>query len=781
MSPSLSSLFFSVLSVLSVLLLLLSSSSLLVSSQSPSGYCFQYTFTGGGSAAAQWSVTASGVLSTSATLSNVLRNSATITSVTGSRTYTNGSISSTVQFTGLLTGTNATQVVYSQYPYTDPTGWAISTSGPVVGPYGTGISSLLLSQQYDPLLETSGSVTVYVGELKVITQSSVSSVSQCPTNVTLPVFNSLQPYSFCWYIQSDGTDGVSKAGAPWTTYAYGVFTASQTFEQEGRQAMVVDGITGLRYFAINGSTWWNRLVGMKDDVADLAQWGIKSDDILYTSDPYLDQYGWDVVADGNLTYPLGTSKSPDINFEFDQFGSAQYIDLNADNINYVQSSNQGFSYAPYQADGNGAHAACNSNNNTQVAFTPKTQQWTFCYVIYGADSTNGVWQLTSSGTITTYVQAVNVTSVAAGNTVVRSGYVAIGISGTRVWANQSVTVTNNILGLVPATELFENNAKFDNVVYTQYPYLDNQGLSFYLDGPVLPASFNAYGQLLSNATFVSIFSSGYNPLKELPTGGEEGSLIIRPASSTANLPAQCSAQVTGSAKEYSFCYSISGDKSSNDPAPNLSWIISAWGVLKVTGPFEREGQANTYRVTAATGQRSVSVTVNGVTTNTTQNILNVRTPNADTVQYGFLSNNILYADGLATVGVVPSSASMLLDEYGLIFMLDSAAVFPTNTTATGTVTSGGPDVNLCTDQFGTYQYYEESVSTSALIAQSATAALKVNSYNSGTVTSFGCPNTPSSYTPGSQFQSSGAGSVASGAAVASVLLGTVVAAALAWL
>ena len=779
MSPSLSSLFFSVLSVLSVLLLLLSSSSLLVSSQSPSGYCFQYTFTGGGSAAAQWSVTASGVLSTSATLSNVLRNSATITSVTGSRTYTNGSISSTVQFTGLLTGTNATQVVYSQYPYTDPTGWAISTSGPVVGPYGTGISSLLLSQQYDPLLETSGSVTVYVGELKVITQSSVSSVSQCPTNVTLPVFNSLQPYSFCWYIQSDGTDGVSKAGAPWTTYAYGVFTASQTFEQEGRQAMVVDGITGLRYFAINGSTWWNRLVGMKDDVADLAQWGIKSDDILYTSDPYLDQYGWDVVADGNLTYPLGTSKSPDINFEFDQFGSAQYIDLNADNINYVQSSNQGFSYAPYQADGNGAHAACNSNNNTQVAFTPKTQQWTFCYSIYGSDSTNGNFVIQSSGTLTTYAQPVNTTSSGDQFPASRPGYVVIGISGTRSWSNSSLSVTNNILGLVPATELFENTALFDNVIFASYPYVDAGGLTFYLDGPVYPQVLDPYGLVLNNVTFVNIHGNGVNPLKELPTGGEAGALIIRPASSNANLPSQCAAMVAGSNTSYSFCYSISGDKSSNDPAPQATWTVSSWGVITASGPFEREGAANTYRVVNIQGQRQISVVNSaGVASTTTQNIVGIRGANGDINTYNYATDNIAYPTGIPTNGAVPGNNGAIVDLYGWIITLDGGVLYPTNN---GTTASVGPDLDFALDQFGTNQYQDVSIQdTNTLFLQSANATASLQRYSSGSV-SFACANTPASFTPSSQFQSSGASSVVSSGAMASVLVSALVAAALAWL
>ena len=738
----------------SLTLLLLAVLSLLsfsfVSAQS-SGYCFSYTFTGGGSAATQWTVTAAGVLTTSSTLSSAIRNTATITAITGTRTFSNASFTSTVSFTGVNSGTNSSNLVSSAYPYADTTGWSLTTSGPVYYQNAVGSSVLVLSQSFDPLLESSGSQTIYVGELKVTVLATVSSVSQCPANVTLPVF-SLQPYSFCWYIQSDGTDAVSAAGYAWTTYAYGVFTASQTFEQEGRQAMQLNSITGLRYFSINGSTWWNRLVGVRDDISDLSQWGIKNDNIVYTTTPYLDQYGWLATADANLTYPAGTSQSPDINFEYDQFATLQYIDLNADNVNYVQSSNQGFAYAPYQANGGGAHAVCNKLNNTAQAFTPQTTQWTFCYVIYGADTINGAWQITSSGTITTYAQAVNVTSVDAGSTVVRQGYVAIGITGTRVWSNSSTTISRNILGLVPSTELFEANVTFNNVVYTSFPYVDKSGLTFYLDGPVLPYTLDEYGAQLNNVTFVSIASSGYNPLTEQPTGGEEGSLIIRAAASNANLPAQCASMAAGTTTQYSFCYSIAGDKSANDPAPTATWTISAWGIFTVTGPFEREGHANTYRVTAATGQRLLTITTSsGVTTNVTQNILNIRAPNADTVAYGFLTNNILYVDGLTTVGTIVGSASMKTDQYGLLYTLDSNPVFPTNT---GTTQAAGPDVNFGTDQFGTFQYYEESTATEALIAQSANSALNLNPYTSGAVT-FTCPNTPASYTPGASTGPSG--------------------------
>ena len=713
----------------------------LVSSQVSSGYCFSYTFTGGSTAATQWTVTASGLLATSSALSSTLRNSATITAITGSRTFSNASFTSTVSFTGIVTGTNATNAVFSQFPYTDTTGWSITTSGPVYYQGAVGTSSILLWQSYDPLLETSGAQEIYVGQLKVTTNAAVSSVSSCPNNITLPVY-SLQQYSFCWYIQSDGSDSVSAAGFPWTTYAYGVVTGSQSFEQEGRQAIELNSITGIRYITINGSTWWNRLTGVKNDITDLSQWGIKNDNILYLSDPYLDQYGWLVTADSNLTYPLGLSASPDINFEFDQFGTLEYIDLNADNVNYMMSTNQGFSYAAYTAGG--AHAVCKSNNNTATAFTPATTQWTFCYVIYGADSINGAWQITSSGTITTYAQIVNVSSVVDGSPVSRSGYVAIGITGTRVWSNSSLTITRNILGLVPNSQLSVANKTFNNVVYTSYPYVDAGGLTFYLDGPVVPYSVDPSGRALNNVTFINIESSGYDPLFEYPTGGAEGSLIIRPASTSASLPSQCASLAAGTSSQYSFCYYISGDKSANDPAPQATWSISGWGIATVSGPFEREGQANTYRITAVTGQRLLTVTSSaGVTSNYTQNILGIRAANADLVSYGFFSNNVLYIDGFAAVGSIPASSTMHTDQYGLIFTLDSNALFPTNT---GTVQASGPDINLCTDQFGTDQYYEESVNTASLIAQSANSGMSLNPYSSGAA-ALSCPNTPATYTP----------------------------------
>ena len=463
-----------------------------------------------------------------------------------------------------------------------------------------------------------------------------------------------------------------------------------------------------------------------------------------------------MTADSNLTYPLGQSLSPDINFEFDQYASIQYIDLNADNINYMQSSNQGFAISPYTAGA--AHAVCKSQNNTATALTPATTSFTFCYVFYGADATNGAWQITSSGIITTYAQTVNTFSTSDAYPTPRPGYVAIGITGTRVWSNSSVTISRNILGLVADTQVFEATKAFDNVIYASYPYVDGSGLSFYLDGPVLPYSLDSYGKTLNNVTFVSIATTGYNPLKELPTGGEEGSLIIRPASSNANLPSQCASLVAGTTSTQSFCYYLQGDKSSNDPAPQATWSITVSGVATVAGPFEREGQANTYRVTSATGKRTITVTNSaGTTTTTTQNIVNIRSPNYDTTTYGFLSNNILYTNGLATVGAIPGNTAAKIDEYGLIFQLDGNVIFPSNT---GTVTAPGTDVNLCTDQFGTFQYYEQSVMNSSLVYQSANSGMSLTSGSGGV----SCPNSGSS----------SGGSGLSGGAIAGIVIGVVV-------
>ena len=168
----------------------------------------------------------------------------------------------------------------------------------------------------DPLIEYSGAQTIYVGQLLLSAQSSVTSLAQCPTNATLPS-PSLQPYSFCWYIASDGSDPVSAAGHPWTTYAYGTFTASQPFQQEGRQALQLTSIAGLRVLTIDGaSAAINRITGLRHDDQDLSQWGIKNDNVVYTSVPYLDQYGWLLTTDAaNLSYPGGVSASSDINFE----------------------------------------------------------------------------------------------------------------------------------------------------------------------------------------------------------------------------------------------------------------------------------------------------------------------------------------------------------------------------------------------------------------------------------------------------------------------------------
>ena len=475
-----------------------------------------------------------------------------------------------------------------------------------------------------------------------------------------------------------------------------------------------------------------------------------------------------MTADNNLTYPSGTSQSPDINYEYDQYATLQYIDLNADG-NYVQSSNQGYAFSPYQANGGGAHAVCNKQNNAAVAFTPSTTQFTFCYSFYGADSTNGNWQIVSSGIITTYAQPVNTTNPNDAFPAIRLGYVVIGISGTRTWSNSSLTSTRNILGVVPDTEVFDANYPFNNVIYTQYPYVDAGGLSFYLDGPVLPQLVDSYGQVLNNVTFVNIHANGINPLKELPTGGEAGALIIRPAGTAASLPAQCASLVAGTNTQYSFCYYLTGDKSGNDPAPQATWTVSAWGVITVSGPFEREGVANTYRVTGIQGQRSVTVTSSaGVTSAVTQNIAGIKTANADINTYSFATNDYFFPSGIPAIGAIPDGSSILVDLYGWLLTLDSNVVYPANN---GTVSSVGPDLDFATDQFGTNQYQDVSIYDSTpIFLQSAKSGMYAQPYSGGAV-SFQCPNTPASYTPN---QSGGGGSGLSGGAIAGIVVGSVV-------
>ena len=365
--------------------------------------------------------------------------------------------------------------------------------------------------------------------------------------------------------------------------------------------------------------------------------------------------------------------------------------------------------------------------------------------------------------LTTYAQSVPVISALDYQPAYRPGYLVLGISGTRTWANASVTSTRNILGVVNDAQVFEDNYPFDNVVYATYPYVDGGGLSYYLDGPVYPIALDSYGQALSNVSFVNIHANGVNPLKELPTGGEAGALLIQPYTSSTSasqqLNQQCSSLVAGTTTQFAFCYWLSGDRSSNDPAPQAAWTVGAWGVVTAVGPIQRENQTS-YLVTGISGQRAVQVVLgNGSTVSVTQTITGVRAPNADINTYSYATDNVLYPNN-----------SPHIDLYGWILVLDSPAVYPSNA---GLVPSAGTDIDFSTDQFATNQYQDVSIqsSTPATFLQSANAGMNVQPYAGGSV-SFTCPLAPASY--GSSSSSSGL----SGGQIAGIVIGVVVGVAL---
>lgn len=300
--------------------------------------------------------------------------------------------------------------------------------------------------------------------------------------------------------------------------------------------------------------------------------------------------------------------------------------------------------------------------------------WSFCYYIVG--SANGVNYITSvSGSVATASTTMTVNG--------RSGYNVTGITGTRVYSDTTGrSSTTTISGIASANSNFTT---VDQVVYADWPSIDNNGLLYSFTGtaltpygpvagsPVIRLWVDAvngnYSELIARTRFNEETRESNGTVNNFDSTGGDFVLLNDGGSSAAagTIANQCSLTY-GTSTTYSFCYYATTDPSTN---PTSTYTVLSSGSLTATGPVTRRGRT-AYIVQTATGTRTLTtgITATSAGTPTQQSIVGIRGIDQDETT-GFLYNdNAIYA------------TAPYLDDEGVVFILNGNAVYPTKTVAT---------------------------------------------------------------------------------------------------
>ena len=241
-----------------------------------------------------------------------------------------------------------------------------------------------------------------------------------------------------------------------------------------------------------------------------------------------------------------------------------------------------------------------------------TVQYQFCYYFTGWDSKGTNWTIATSGTLTTsgYV-GTTVQGVQA--------RLVVGASGTRVLTlGNGTQFSTPLLGLGGFNsyqfqaentndEQFSSYFSANNILYTQWPYFDQYGLS--LQGATNFWEPNGHGLNTGNTALkLFIDPSTYDVAEWLLDWaqftyyvGEAGTLQVSPSSSISNpsdFYAQCQANY-GALLTYQWCYF----EDRTGGTGNNRYYVQAYGTMTASGPVTRQGM-QAYTIQSMTGVRS---------------------------------------------------------------------------------------------------------------------------------------------------------------------------------
>ena len=295
-------------------------------------WAFCYTFTGWDSLGTNWTIAASGTITTAGyvgTTVNGLQAQAVL-KVTGTRVLTLGALGgqtytqsianvggfnnfqyvaegiATAQFSTFFTANN---VLYTQWPYFDSYGLSLQLASDVYLPNGGGLDTgnNALKIFIDPATYDMAEWaldwpqnTYYVGEAGALQISRLSSVSntadfyqQCRYD-----YGQLNTYQWCYYLDRTGQQN---ANTGYYVQAYGTLTARGPVTRQGKTAYTVQSMSGVRTFTDIASGVSSSVVILdlqyvgNDDIygggSGLTYWTL-NDNVIFASSPYLTTEGF---------------------------------------------------------------------------------------------------------------------------------------------------------------------------------------------------------------------------------------------------------------------------------------------------------------------------------------------------------------------------------------------------------------------------------------------------------------------------------------------------------
>ena len=454
-------------------------------------------------------------------------------------------------------------------------------------------------------------------------------------------------YSFCYFIDN------SAAGIPTAerglTSMYGTFTARTGLVRYGKAAMQIQGLTGIRstFSQQTNSASSQSVVQIEAPNALWPGYYWLTDNVLFTQAPWFSEAGLMLTFSdiSNVTF-LGTGAVPvrymNLFSTWSTSTSATAAGLYEASVNsagvtnfYSGLTKSGFNYTAFVP---GQLAQCNLLDNK---VTMATQNYSFCWF---RQSTAGYIN-TFSAVITAYTTPLYRNG--------RPGYVVQTMTGLRTYVDSFGVVNSVTLGGLAGDGIATTYAGFqspsfgtqsDNLIYDSFPYLDGEGLTYQVNGPlgdfirsltqdtgnggVGYSSGNGlaldnvgrlyydesgsgnyyYDESLYNIT--SLYNSTTGADVEdlwsfiLLTGPPSNVKIIPDGGAAANagnmLQTQCNAPTY---QLFSFCYSL---QQTLPNSPYLPWTVFVTGTLNISMVATAYWVGGSgYKVVGATGSRTI--------------------------------------------------------------------------------------------------------------------------------------------------------------------------------
>ena len=584
------------------------------------------------------------------------------------------------------------------------------------------------------------------------------------------------PIRFCYYVDNSVLPVTSASRG--VASAYGTFTATGPVARDGRQALLVQSINGVRTVLAMGANGQNTttnqgIIALKYNGADrfLNVSGIVgggwNKNYVFTSGKSgpIDYNGVLFTLTSNVVFASGTSvttSDADLWWITPQYpdGLLRYIESPADeseNINTPPSTNALFQYAPFNPNNaaSASFAACSLANPLVAAPAPVTQ-YSFCFYQQSSGGAAVSW---TTGVVSAYGAAVTLPGSS------RAGYVISNITGVRAFS-AAATSFASVTPLVGAAGGWQGAAEGysaaylgapDQLLYTAAPYLDSRGVlvnyaggassttGAVFDATVVRFYYDAASSSYVDQSLASIsYTAATNAVQYIPNNLAGGTFNIvndNGASGTTGLVGQtsCGQPTT---QTFQFCYQLTGTQSGGS-----GWSIRASGTLTINTAYN--ATQGGFRVVGASGTRSL--TVGGSTWQ--QNIVGVAPAGA------YLQNDNVIANLAGSVlGAAGSghSISLQLDGAALTAPLGTAAgaSFVNLNNATLALTSGAG-------------FTEAGAPINDGASQSVSSSFVLQLQASGV--SFSCPQAPTATAPAPT--SSGSSSGLSGGAIAGIVIG----------